>query len=184
MEEKVVYKVEGSTNYGPYGVTISVLKDPSRTLSVGEREAVEKAGAAIRYAVGVEQVRSNPKEMEMALRERVDLTLRLFDDRAIYVADIPNGHCSDWCCVHRPWFRVFTKLGPIVVGWRKSVINIDWSDSILAPFPRFRGPQLFPQEDTTVWDHFIHACRLEKAREYIDCLLSQDVSLYNGKVGK
>lgn len=184
MEEKVIYKVDGTTHFGPYGITISILKDPLRPLSVGEREAVEKAGAAIRYAVGIEQVRSNPKEMELAAQERVDLTIVLFGDRAIYVADVPNGYCADWCCVHRPWFRVFTKLGPIEVGWRKSVINIDWSGTLMAHYPKFYGHALFPDEDVTRGDHFIHAHGLERARKYIDRLLSQDVSLYNGKDAK
>lgn len=72
---------------------------------------------------------------------------------------IPNGYCP---CEHcAPWFRFKTHLGEITIGWRKRVINIDWSDT---------GQDLhllFCSEDVTKGPHHIHAWSKEKAIDYL-----------------
>jgi len=50
------------------------------------------------------------------------------------VVEIPNRYWPegpDYDDVRKPWLRVFTPRGVIVLGWRKRVISIDWSDSAL-----------------------------------------------------
>lgn len=81
----------------------------------------------------------------------------------IFVEEIPNGYCRDWCCRHLPWFIVTTKVGRFKIGWRKRVISIDWSET--------RGTAtsdlLFDKEDVTKGDKSIHAWSMDDAHRYI-----------------
>ena len=75
---------------------------------------------------------------------------------------LPNQYCP---CEHcAPWFRVRTELGTILIGWRKRVINIDWSG-----LPQ-NGKDilgLFEGEDVTKSSTLIHAWGWEKAVDYL-----------------
>lgn len=75
----------------------------------------------------------------------------------IFVERIPS------CCANRPWLIVTTKIGRIKIGWRKSVIQIDWSDSTVNDF----ADELFPDEDVTKSGRVIHAWSLEDAVKYL-----------------
>ena len=78
--------------------------------------------------------------------------------------------------------RVTSKLGHIKVGWRRSVINIDWKDSALKvenkhryseSHPKLRlptGEELFPNESVTKFETGIHAWGYEKLTEYLKVL--------------
>lgn len=72
---------------------------------------------------------------------------------------IPNGYCPCENCA--PWFKFQTHLGAIVIGWRKRVINIDWSDT------RQDMHLLFCSEDVTKGQYHIHAYGKEKAVDYL-----------------
>lgn len=69
---------------------------------------------------------------------------------------------SSW----RPWFRVYTPFGVFKVGWRKSVINLDWTDTLIEE----EANTLFPNEDTTKGGHMIHAHGYEKLTNYLTAL--------------
>jgi hypothetical protein len=73
---------------------------------------------------------------------------------------IPNQYGSEeW---RGPWFR--TNPFNIKVGWRKSVIHLDWSAT---------GIDLsaaFEKEDVTKGDHYIHAWGYEKLTAYLKVL--------------
>lgn len=60
-----------------------------------------------------------------------------------------------------PWFRLRTKVGHFVIGWRKRVIQIDWSET------GFDGTELFTGEGVTRGAHMIHALGTDKAVEYL-----------------
>ena len=83
----------------------------------------------------------------------------------IYVKEIENGYSKRNI---EPWYVVTTSKGPITIGWRKRVIQIDWSKSNIKV-----GSIHFPSEDVTKGDYFIHAWGYEKAKEYITLLLNQ-----------
>lgn len=83
---------------------------------------------------------------------------------AIYVEAVPNGYCKDPCCLNRPWARITSRIGHVLIGCRKRVISIDWKDTVLAGKT---GLELFPGEDTTRGATFIHAWGAAKASEYI-----------------
>ena len=69
-----------------------------------------------------------------------------------------------------PWFLIQTEFGVIMMGWRKHVINIDWS------FCEYRG--IITQD--TIYDegkvkvstdeNWTHAWSYEKALEYLSTL--------------
>ena len=91
----------------------------------------------------------------------------------IFVEEIPNEYCSRPCCLNRPWFLVTSPIGHIKIGWRKSVINIDWSRSVV----KKSGMELFPDENVTRGDarddgggRFIHAGGIDVAIRYLKVL--------------
>lgn len=93
----------------------------------------------------------------------------------VYMQELPNGYCPEggWCCLDDPWFKITTTFGHITIGWRKSVINLDWSESDL----KKSGADLFPNEDVTKGGqysdnnkHFIHCWGDKKAIEYLKVL--------------
>ena len=85
----------------------------------------------------------------------------------IFMEEIPNGYCSDWCCEHLPWFIVTTKVGRIKIGNRKRVIEIDWSETLGTK----TSDELFESEDVTKEKKLIHAWGIEKAKQYINLIL-------------
>jgi hypothetical protein len=76
------------------------------------------------------------------------------------IAAIPNEYCP--CTVCAPWYLVKTAVGTFKIGWRKRVINIDWSKTNLQ-----HVMSLFTKEDVTKNNWCIHAWGTEKAIEYL-----------------
>ncbi len=101
----------------------------------------------------------NTKVLTEKNRSMVD---KVFDS-PVYVEEIENGYCKDYCCKHLPWFIVTTKIGRITIGWRKRVTAIDWEDTD----NKLEAEELFPDENTTKVGCMIHAWSYEKAKEYI-----------------
>lgn len=81
----------------------------------------------------------------------------------IHVETIDSQYCSDACCYKYPWIIVTTKKGRIKLGWRKRVINLDWSESDITSM----GEILFKGENTTVGEKYIHCRGKDKAVEYL-----------------
>lgn len=80
--------------------------------------------------------------------------------RELELEAIPNQYCSCERCA--PWFKVTTAHGTFTIGWRKNVININWSGlnkDLLA---------LFADENVTKDKSFIHAWGQENAVHYLE----------------
>lgn len=76
--------------------------------------------------------------------------------------NIPNEYCSrPHCCPD--WFSVKTEFGVIKIGWRKRVINIDWSETE-------KDLETFFQDEVTKGKYFIHAWEYAKALQYLTTL--------------
>lgn len=78
------------------------------------------------------------------------------------VVQIPNEYWPESYTKLRednPWWKVTTDLGVIKIGWRKRVIEIDWSET------NRRG--LVTTDDVTKSDHMVHAYNHGDAVKYL-----------------
>jgi len=162
----LLYSSEEFGNQGAFGIKILVAADKLPDLkSDAIRDALYTAVGLVSSEIKAAIIELNPEEKEFTEKEREQL-LSVFPEHIFYEA-IPNGYCSDWCCRHKPWYIVTTKVGHFKIGWRKRVIEIDWS--------KIRNPQkakdLFPAEDVTKGDYYIHAWSVKDAKKYIDKIL-------------
>lgn len=162
MNFKTAYREEGCSLMGSYGIEINIAQDSA--ISSELARASSEASRLIKSQM-TREFFANDKESQLRAKEQRIEILSLFE-QPIYVTEIPNGYCHDACCEHLPWFVVTTKIGPIKIGWRKSVISIDWSET-KAPDAEI----LFPKEDVTKHGQLIHAWGYEKAKEYISVLM-------------
>ena len=70
--------------------------------------------------------------------------------------------------VHNIFPKIFKGAPKIKIGWRKRVIEIDWKDSLNKEY----SADLFPDEEVTKYDHYIHAWSIEDAKRYIEKVLT------------
>jgi hypothetical protein len=61
----------------------------------------------------------------------------------------------------QPWWLVWTKHGPILIGWRKRVIQIEWPDLI------HKVKCIVTKDDVTKEETLVHAWTTWKAVEYL-----------------
>lgn len=151
----------GTESVGKYIVGVKIMVSTDRELTEEEESVCYKAAQLVQDAILNQYDQLDPenvKEVENT-RERI---VACFDE-PIYVEEIPNGYGDDWYYQNRPWYRVTTKIGRFVLGWRKRVISIDWSDTLVEN----GAMELFPNENVTRIDQTIHAYSYEKAKEYI-----------------
>lgn len=81
--------------------------------------------------------------------------------------ELPNGYTRGEYA--EPWYYFYTNRGPLTIGWRKRVINLSWSD-----FPEPKSAhELFPNEDVTKGDFYIHAHSHEKLKEYVTKVMKE-----------
>jgi len=170
--KKSVYRIKTVGSAGT--LELEILLDVNRELTDTDNDNLRGHAEGIMRSLAEEAIRLDPQSKINAQLEKEGI-LSLFGDRAIFVEEIPNGYCSSYCCKHLPWFVVTTSKGRIKIGWRKRVINIDWSDSIIEG----KSEELFPDEDVTKFDKTIHAWSLGKAKEYIDLLLQPTMKHLN-----
>jgi hypothetical protein len=166
MEYKTIHKREGlSSTIGEIGIEIKLASSKTldfkkKNISKAIYKAVEMILAEVQY-----EIKSNQPGTLKEIQDNFALT-KLFEE-PIYIEEIPNGYCSDWCCRDLPWFIVTTIIGRIKIGWRKRVIHIEWTETK----NKIEAQKLFPDEDVTKYDRIIHAWSLEKAKEYIKTII-------------
>lgn len=97
----------------------------------------------------------------------INAFIRMVGEKVISLKRLPNGYCGDdskscTICAERPWWEIeFVNVGPIVIGWRKRVINIDWSKT-----GRKLDPDKITESDTTKEPTYIHAWSYGDAINY------------------
>lgn len=160
----------GSEQFGYDGESFGIKIEVAGTnLPDLENRAIQaasyKAAKLVKDEILAARLAKDPAAQERAAAQR-DALLNCFPS-PIYVEEIPNGYCSDYCCRHLPWFVVTTTRGRVVIGWRKRVISIDWSE---CP-DTAHAKHLFPEENVTMGARGIHAWSYEKAKEYLDAIL-------------
>ena len=165
------YKTVGGIEYGSgYAFRIQIASF-GRELAEYEKDAIYKAQDILADAFRKGFMDDDPLTHEAAAKTRTRI-LACFGVRPIFVEEIPNGYCSNGCCAFYPWFIVTAKIGRIKIGWRKSVIHLEWTDSALKKDAKeiFPKEEAWPGYETTQYDKVIHAHSYEKAAEYIDRL--------------
>lgn len=158
---KEAYKHEA---WGTPTIGVKILVSCEHEITDDEKRVLRQADDMIFAALDRGHFLQNQESIENG-KEVKKKILALFNE-PIFVEEIPNGYCSRACCINYPWFIVTTKIGHIKIGWRKRVINIDWSKTIV----KATAENLFPNEEVTMEGHSIHAWGYEKAKEYLDIL--------------
>lgn len=157
-----------SGTFGHMGIKIMVAG--SKLPDLNNREIINKAYAAldeISNEIKAAILSTNEEFLSNVQGRRKEL-LALFKDK-IFVEETPNGYRDDYSTRLLPWFKITTSVGHFVIGWRKNVINIDWSETVGTD----TVDNLFPDEDVTKQGKMIHAWGIEKAQEYIDTILAK-----------
>lgn len=77
---------------------------------------------------------------------------------------IPNEYWKD---EGPPWFILRTPKGNLKVGHRKRVFHVEWTDLLPAVKDKLDTNVLFPDENVTKGQRYIHAWGREKAVEYL-----------------
>jgi len=146
-----------------------------RELTEDEQEICSRAMYDLERKLYAAVTRTTPDTIARQERWREKLPT-LFESAGlspIYIETIPNEYTAEgW---ETPWALVTTSFGHVKIGWRKSVLNIDWSRTRINK----SGKDLFPNEDVTRGGasgsgeymrekaSYIHAHGYEKAIEYL-----------------
>lgn len=164
MEYVTAHKQEGHGRYN-FGIEIKIASDTLPDLKQKEiYSAVYTAVENIKGEIHAAMIKKDPKTAEETAENK---KLAGIFPNPVFVEEIPNGYCSDWCCRHLPWFIVTTSVGRFKIGWRKHVINIDWNETVNTG----NSSDLFQDEDVTKGHKNIHAWGIEKAVGYIDRII-------------
>lgn len=91
----------------------------------------------------------------------------------IAMTEIPNEYGSG--SYNGPWYQMLTSRGNFKVGWRKRVIELDYSKiddySVALSIPRrplgFKFISLFESENVTVTENVVHCYGYDKLTEYL-----------------
>ena len=148
---------------------LRILMDIGREFTHEDKMAIQDCANKLQESIYEQTCKLSPKLKEEAEKEREEI-INCFQGRIIFVEEIPNGYSNSGYSKMFPWFKVTTKYGHIKIGWRKRVIEIDWSESALAATSK----ELFSDEDVTKGDQYIHAWGYEKAKEYLNKLLNDE----------
>lgn len=159
---RVVYGCRGIAGSPGFGYEVEIkagTDDPGVFDAETFRAATRTAGEVVTRELMAAAMVAVPGTAE-AIEETKQRLLAPFSEfrGGFKATPIPNGYCKDWCCRHKPWYRVSTALCSFTIGWRKCVINIEWDKDLEVDFS---------SEDVTKEKGLIHAWGYEKAAEYI-----------------
>lgn len=156
-------EIHSRQSYGSYGIKILVAV--KHELTADDISVANKAGDMV-YNQLLKSFVLQDKDSIAAGKEMRTNILACFGKMPIFTEEIPNEYCGEPECIYNPWFLVATAIGHIKIGWRKRVIVIDWSKTNV----KEKANKLFPNEDVTKGEFFIHAWSYEKAKQYIEKL--------------
>ena len=160
------YKEIASVEAGYFdGKTIGVKISLSAPFAISEDDTywVQRQCEKIMEHLEHEADKRDPKTIAAIVEEKKDI-LACFES-PIHAQAVKNEYGET---PHFPWFKVTTSRGVIKIGWRYRVINIDWSESDIKGLAK----ELFPNENVTKEDQYIHAWGYDKAKEYISVLMA------------
>lgn len=97
-------------------------------------------------------------------RVKLDAILLLAGIEPVAVHEVANKYWPDsdhYAEIRRnnPWWLVLTQAGPVVVGWRKRVISISWTDTHVR--------SIVTTDDVTKGEDHVHAYSYGKAVSHL-----------------
>ncbi|MCK9416400.1 hypothetical protein M0Q97_07065 [Candidatus Dojkabacteria bacterium] len=166
MEKKLVSGIQSGGDFGM--VTIEIYVGMSkREINDKDYIIISDCCDKIKQAL-INQTYELDENLKLRGEKEKQELIDLFKNHSlIFVKEIPNQYeCVNGFSKHFPWLEITTTKGIFTIGWRKRVIQIDWSHSII----NIEAKNIFSSEDVTMGDKYIHAWGIEKAQEYIDKL--------------
>lgn len=142
-----------------------------RELTEQDKKAIYLAGSTLLATIDRETKKVDPKYVAHKA-EWLTKAKECFKNAGltpIFIEETENLYWGSGNAPHDPWLIVTTKFGRIRFGWRKRVIEIDWSNSLLTT----TAEELFPKEGVTKGERLIHAWGYEKAVEYLKALQAE-----------
>lgn len=91
--------------------------------------------------------------------------------------ELLNGYWGD-NKTRGPWWLVMTDIGPIRIGWRKRVIEIEWDACSIGHLP---VRAIVTEDDLTKDETYVHAYSMPKAVEYLASLRSMAYAAHRTK---
>lgn len=176
LDYKQIASSEGIGAYGSIGIKILIAHQ--RDLTEDEITDIQMAAMKITGSIMYKTIELDPRTIAANKEDKAKI-IALFPD-AIFVEEIPNGYSSG---ISSPWFIITTRIGRIKIGWRKRVINIDWTESLV----KEQGDELFPEINNTKGtkydkEHYIHAWGYEEAKIVIDRLFTAEEWMRDAKL--
>jgi hypothetical protein len=100
-------------------------------------------------------------------RAKLDALLLLSGIKPVSVHEVANKYWPDdphYAQIRRdsPWWLVLTEAGPVVIGWRKRVISIDWTDT--------KVRTIVTTDEVTKGEDHVHAYSYANAVKYLNRL--------------
>ena len=98
------------------------------------------------------------ESMRTRSREEAESIVKLAGFTIRHTWELANGYWPDsqtYDDIRTPWWLFMTDVGPIRIGWRKPVLEIDWSACDV------RG--VVTDADVTKGDSYVHAWKVEDA---------------------
>jgi hypothetical protein len=129
-----------------------------------EADIISNAARKMIEDVTVERMRNDPK-LKKQKEDWLKEAKQIFTEAGftpIYIYQIANEYDRIYG-VMDPWLLVTTRLGVFKFGWRKRVLHLEWTDTVV----RKLAENLFPDEDVTKNHFSIHCWGREKAVEYL-----------------
>jgi hypothetical protein len=113
-------------------------------------------------------IQTKREQMRLRSREETECILKLAGFEIRHTWELANGYwpdAPDYDDVRTPWWLFWTEIGPIRIGRRKRVIEIDW-----------RACEVrceVTKDNVTKENYLVHAWTPEKAVEYMRALREQ-----------
>ncbi|MCK9417480.1 hypothetical protein M0Q97_12640 [Candidatus Dojkabacteria bacterium] len=170
MEKKLVSWTHSVGNYGEIEIDIHIGMS-KHELSEDDKKPIHDFCRKINSCL-IDKIYENDENLKIRGEKEKQELIDLFKNHSlIFVKEILNqydGSVYPGYSKHFPWLEITTTIGTFTIGWRKRVIQIDWSNTII----NFEAEHIFPDEDVTKGEKYIHAWGIEKAQQYIDKIFS------------
>ena len=107
-------------------------------------------------------VQEQREKMRDLTRGQAESIVKLAGFEVRRVWELANGYwpaSPRYDDVRRPWWLLLTEIGPVLIGWRKHVLEIEWDACAVRA--------VVTEDDVTKGDSYVHAWSVENAVTYL-----------------